>query len=87
MGFDLGTCVHTTLGTGVLVDVRGDDVHCVRLWKPRGGCGIISDQRSFKSDFDDASLVAYNPSVKPSGSCDSVFSRQARECRSTVCAS
>ncbi|CAM9136355.1 unnamed protein product [Scytosiphon promiscuus] len=36
MGFDLGTCVQTTLGTGVLVDVRPDSVHCVRLWKPRG---------------------------------------------------
>lgn len=36
MGFELGTCVQTTLGTGVLVEVRPDGVHCVRLWKPRG---------------------------------------------------
>jgi len=37
MGFDIGTCVETTLGTGVVVDFRAeDDVHVVRLWKPRG---------------------------------------------------
>lgn len=32
-----GTCVETTLGTGVLVSFRPDDgIHVVRLWKPRG---------------------------------------------------
>lgn len=39
MGFELGTCVETTLGTGVLVEFRpADGVHVVRLWKSRGKC-------------------------------------------------
>lgn len=46
MGFSLGTCVETTLGTGIVVEFRREDeVHVVRLWKPRGmyskECGII----------------------------------------------
>eukprot|EP00903_Cladosiphon_okamuranus_P011757 g11052.t1 len=37
MRFEPGTCVETTLGTGVVVDFRpDDDVHVVRMWKPRG---------------------------------------------------
>lgn len=37
MGFSIGTCVETTLGTGVLVEIRQeDDVHVVRLWRSRG---------------------------------------------------
>ncbi|CAN0401336.1 unnamed protein product, partial [Ectocarpus sp. 12 AP-2014] len=37
MGFSIGTCVETTLGTGVLVEIRReDDVHVVRLWRSRG---------------------------------------------------
>lgn len=37
MGFSLGTCVETTLGTGVIVEFRPEEeVHVVRLWKPRG---------------------------------------------------
>ncbi|CAM9310206.1 unnamed protein product, partial [Ectocarpus fasciculatus] len=37
MAFSIGTCVETTLGTGVLVEIRQDDgVHVVRLWRSRG---------------------------------------------------
>lgn len=38
-----GTCVETTLGTGVLVSFRpGDDMHVVRLWKPRGAGSALA---------------------------------------------
>ncbi|CAM9616727.1 unnamed protein product, partial [Laminaria digitata] len=38
-----GTCVETTLGTGVLVSFRpGDGMHVVRLWKPRGAGSALA---------------------------------------------
>lgn len=38
-----GSCVQTTLGTGVLIDFRPTDgIHVVRLWRPRGAGSALA---------------------------------------------